>query len=283
MCYFNGQKVRNVEVIRLRQLEKKVANYPFLNRDVINGFDFGKTAVLKPIEGKEDFDIVEMEWGFLPDPLVWPFIETRDDAYRIRHGYMDANKFFHEGLEMLNAKSEELLFKNKVFRRAALERKCIVLSTGFYEWRHVIGINKRTGLPLKTPRKIPYRILDRNRPYFWLGGIWQGWIDVDTGEYVETVAITTTDANAPMSVIHNKKKRMPTMPTDDLAYEWMFGRPDEKRITQIATYQANHEEMFAYTLAKGFLTSTEPLKPFHYPDVLPIEEFKHLDHLLELY
>jgi hypothetical protein len=29
MCYYNGQKVTRVEYIRLKQLEKAVANYDF--------------------------------------------------------------------------------------------------------------------------------------------------------------------------------------------------------------------------------------------------------------
>src|SRR5678815_2649024 len=77
MCYYNAQKVTHAEFIRLKQLEKTIVEHDFFNRLVIVGFDFGPTTVLKPVEGREDFDIVQMEWGFLPDPLRWPFIETR--------------------------------------------------------------------------------------------------------------------------------------------------------------------------------------------------------------
>ena len=98
MCYYNAQKVTRNEYIRLLQLEKLVAKYDFLNRDAIIGFDFGPTAVLKPVEGKEDFEIVQMEWGFLPDPLKWPFIETREQAFKIRRGYTDARGKFIQPL-----------------------------------------------------------------------------------------------------------------------------------------------------------------------------------------
>src|SRR3982750_514327 len=98
MCYYNGTKVTKAEYIRLKHLEKLVANYSFLNRDVINGFDFGMTAILKPVKDKEDFEIVPMEWGFVPDPLGWPFIETREQLYKVRRGYADARGKWHEGL-----------------------------------------------------------------------------------------------------------------------------------------------------------------------------------------
>ena len=56
MCFYNGQKVTRDEYIRLKQLEKAVANYDFLNRGLQIGFDYSMNAVLKPIPDKEDFD-----------------------------------------------------------------------------------------------------------------------------------------------------------------------------------------------------------------------------------
>jgi putative SOS response-associated peptidase YedK len=50
---------------------------------------------------------------------------------------------------------------------------------------------------------------------------------------VDTCAIVTTQANLFMEQIHNSKKRMPTILTDDLAWEWMFGKLTEKRISEI--------------------------------------------------
>ncbi|NOT50251.1 MAG: hypothetical protein HOP10_03130 [Chitinophagaceae bacterium] len=270
MCYYNGQKVTKSEYIRLKHLEKLVANYKFLNRDVIVGFDFGQTAVLKPIEGKEDFEIVPMEWGFIPDALGWPFIETRESCNNIRKGYNDARGKYQQPLNFLNAVSEELLFKNKVYRKAALERRCLILSTGFYDWRHIFPKNKRTGLPLKTAVKYPYRVMVRDREYFYMAGIWQPWTDADTGEMIETCAIITTEANEVMAQIHNSKKRMPTILNDDLAYEWMFGKLSEERISEIAKHQVPWQELRFTTLKKDFLSSHDPLAEYEYHDLSPI-------------
>ena len=271
MCYFNGTKVTRDEKIRLKHLEKLVSNYKFLDRDVINGFDFGTTAILKPIKGTEDFDLVQMEWGFIPDPLVWPFWETREQVFNGRRPGKDKYGNFKEGLNFLNAVSEEILKKGKVYRQAALERRCLFLSTGFYEWRHIYQLNKRTGLPKKTPDKYPYRIGLKNREYFWLAGIWQEWTDVDTGETVETCAIPTTAGNLVTGQIHNSKNRMPTILTDDLAWEWVFGDLSEQRIQEIASYQVPWQEIKYYTLAKDFLNSQDPLKKFYYTDLPPLD------------
>jgi putative SOS response-associated peptidase YedK len=271
MCYYNAQKVTHTEFIRLKQIEKTIVERDYFNRLVIVGFDFAPITVLKPIDGKEDFDIVKMEWGFLPDPLKWPFVETREQAFNMRRGYTDPRGKFQQPLNFLNAVSEEILQPTKVYRKAALERRCIIPSSGFYDWRHVFPLNKKTGLPLKTAVKYPYRVMVKGKEIFWLAGIWNQWTDAETGETVDTCSIVTTAANLVMEQIHNSKKRMPTMLTDDLAWEWMFGNLDEKRISSIARWQIPWEDLSYYTLAKDFLNSHDPLKEFVYPELPPLD------------
>ena len=132
MCYYNGQKVARAEYIRLKQLEKAIARFDFLGKALQVGFDYGMNAVIKPVPGKEDFDIVQMEWGFIPH-----YLKTREEVNRMRYGYKDAGGKFHPPITTLNAISEELLSPGKIYREAALKRRCLVLSSGFYEWRHV--------------------------------------------------------------------------------------------------------------------------------------------------
>lgn len=91
----------------------------------------------------------------------------------------------------LNAIGEEL-FEKVTYKKAAMERRCFILSSGFYEWRHIFPPNKRTGLPTKTAIKYPYHIGLKNKEYFFMAGIWQPWTDKLTGEYVESFAIVTT-------------------------------------------------------------------------------------------
>ncbi len=266
MCYYNGQKVTRDEFIRLKHLEKLVANYGFLSRDLQVGFDYSMNAVLKPLPGEEDFDIVEMEWGFIPG-----YLKTREDVAKMRVGYKDASGKFHPPITTLNAVCEEMLRPGKIYREATLKRRCLVLSTGFFEWRHIYPRNKRTGQPLKTAIKYPYYISLKDKGYFYMAGIWQPWTDRGTGEYIESFAIVTTVANKLMEQVHNSKKRMPTILNEDLAYEWMFGNLDEQRILEIAATQYPAEEMQACTIAKDFREVLEPAKVFEYEDVPALE------------
>ena len=185
----------------------------------------------------------------------------------MRFGYKDENGQFHPMILTLNAVSEELLFPRKIFREAAMHRRCLVLSTGFFEWRHVFPLNKKTGMPLKTATKYPYYIKLKHRDYFFMAGIWQPWTDKTTGEHVETFAIVTTQANTLMEQVHNSKKRMPTILNDDLSWEWLFGDLDEKRISEIAQWQFPANEMEACTISKDFREALEPTAPFQYEDL----------------
>jgi len=266
MCYYSGQKVTREEFIRLNQLEKAIANYDFLNRDLQVGFDYSMNAVLKRDPEKEDFDIVQMEWGFIPS-----YLKTREDVVKMRNGYKDATGKYRPPIITLNAVCQELLLPGKIYREAALNGRCLIPSTGIFEWRHVFPLNKRTGLPLKTANKYPYYINLKDKGYFYMAGIWQPWTDKSTGEYVESFAIVTTKANKLMEQVHNSKKRMPTILNEDLAYEWMFGNLDEKRILEIAATQCPAEEMQACTISKDFREVLEPAKEFAYEDVPALE------------
>lgn len=261
MCYYNGQKVTREEYIRLKELEKELARYDFINRDLHIGFEYTHVAVLKPIPGVKDFDIVQMEWGFIPH-----YIKSRNELAMFRQGGTDPlTGKYKPPMLTLNAIGEEL-FNKVTFKQAAIQRRCLVLSTGFYEWRHIFPLSKKTGKPLKTAVKIPHYIGLKDKPYFYMAGIWNPWTDKTTGEYVESVSIVTTKANELMQKVHNSKKRMPLILTEDLAYDWMFGDLSEEQVTQIAAFQYPAEEMFAFPIAKDFISSLNPTEKFEYQD-----------------
>ena len=100
-----------------------------------------------------------------------------------------------------------------------------------------------------------------------MAGIWQPWIDKETGETMDTFAIVTTLANDLMEEIHNTKKRMPTILTEELAWEWIMSDLSEERIKEIASYQIPSLSMSACTIHKSFKTAADPLEAFSYDDL----------------
>ena len=145
MCYYNSIKVTKEEYDELKALEKVVA---FLNEDfaIHKGFDYGDYPIIRPIGKTHETERVKMQWGFLPS-----YLRTWEDVNKFRNGYKDESGRYYKPYLTLNATSEELL--NKIYKDAALKRRCLIPSIGFYEWMHVQVVGK-SGKLLKTPGEI---------------------------------------------------------------------------------------------------------------------------------
>jgi putative SOS response-associated peptidase YedK len=243
MCNFMGYRVSRDTFIRLKDIEKEFG--PDFALEVYkDGFKYSDSTVIRP-KG-DDIEIVNMHWEFIP----W-WVKTMEDVKAARK----------KGIPWLNAKSETVL-ESKMFRDAALKRRCLVLATHFYEWRHYQpeGEKKSIAYPYVVGVKDP-------KEYFFMAGIWQPWSDKTTGETIDTFAIITTEANEMMAQVHNKKLRMPTILTDELAHEWIFGALSEERIKEIASYRLSSSEMFAYPIRKDFKICEDPLEEFDYSEL----------------
>lgn len=66
MCYYNGQKVTRAEFIRLKNLEKEVRKYNFLNVGVHNGFMFQSASIAISNADKTDFELVHGPLCLIP-------------------------------------------------------------------------------------------------------------------------------------------------------------------------------------------------------------------------
>lgn len=252
MCYYNGIKVSREEFIRLKDLEISVSKLMNLMVPVSSAFDFAPNIVVVQTPG-HTLEAVAMEWGFLPS-----YIRNREEARKMRTGYMGNDGKWVTAYDMQNAKGEEMLEKTRTYQQAAKQRRCLVLSSWFFEWRHIFGTNKRTGEPKKTPDKYPYLISLKDKDYFFFAGIWQPWTDLETGETVNTYSVVTTAANPLMEIIHNTKKRMPVILPDDLALEWVSEGLSDQRIREIASYQYSWKDMTAHLVDKDFRKSIDP-------------------------
>lgn len=210
------------------------ANIPAI--PIQSGFEYKPWAIIK--DGK-----IEMaHWEFIP-PWVKDPAESRA-------------KF-----NTLNATSERL-FESKMFAPSAKNKRCLVVSSGFYEWRHY----KPEGA--KKEIAYPYFIFQPGADHFLMAGIWSPWLDKSTGEVIDTFAIVTTAGSPFMASIHNKKKRMPTILSSELAEEWISDIPEE-RVKEIAGNQ--HIELEAFTISKDFRIAERPQERFIYNELPPLE------------
>jgi putative SOS response-associated peptidase YedK len=124
--------------------------------------------------------VAEMQWGLVPS---W----ARD--VRI-------------GSKMFNARSETLEEKPS-FRNLLKRKRCLVPSSGFYEWK-------------KEDGNIPYMIRVRDQEYFAMAGLYDVWQGGD-GSVLSTFTIVTTVAAKVMADLHD---RMPVILEKDMESEW---------------------------------------------------------------
>jgi putative SOS response-associated peptidase YedK len=260
MCFYNGINVNRAEHIKLKRIEKEIGNYrDQLIRPMQSGFAYGAWPVLKPKHGGKDFDLVLMHWEFIPS-----FIHDRAALEHFRKGGLNPKTGRKDPpRNTLNAIGEEMLEKVS-YKQAAVDRRCLVLSSGFYEWRHFTppGTNKDMAYP--------YHVHLPGKEYFFMAGIWQPWTDRETGEIIDTFSIVTTKANGLMEKVHNKKKRMPLILPDELAWEWIQEGLSRERITEMTHYQYPSGEMEAYTIRKDFRTAEDPAEAYHYEELPPL-------------
>jgi putative SOS response-associated peptidase YedK len=108
------------------------------------------------------------------------------------------------GSHLINARSESVAEK-PAFRHAIKYRRCIVPTSGFYEWSHTDN------------KKQPYYIQMADKTPMCLAGLWESWKAPD-GNNLETFTILTTAANKIVAPLHD---RMPVILHPDMFNLWL--------------------------------------------------------------
>lgn len=256
MCFYNGVDISRAEHIRLNKKEKQLSDVLLnLQQPMASGFEYPLWPVVKPIDKGNDFTFEMMHWEFIPS-----YIKSSEALLHFRKGGFNPNTgkkdFPHN---TLNARGEDVL-QRPTYKDAALHRRCLVLSSGFYEWRHYTPVGGKD-------TAYPYFISLKNSEYFFMAGIFNPWLDHSTGEMVNSFSILTTAANPLMEKIHNKKKRMPVILPEEEAGRWIQSDLSIHDIQQLAVHQINDDAMMAYTIRKDFRQIEEPREPFQYEEL----------------
>lgn len=187
------------------QLEKRFGSKlnterPYSPGKRVSGFEFPDVPVL--LAGGNMIEIYN--WGLIP---FWT--SNLENARQIR-------------IKTLNAKCETLL-KKPSFRNLVKNKRCLVLTNGFYEWQHA------------GKTKIPYLIRLKDDIAVPMAGLYDKWVDKNTGEIFNTFTIITTHANQLMERIHNTKKRMPVILSQISERDWIDPGLTDKKALEMLT------------------------------------------------
>ena len=125
------------------------------------------------------------------------------------------------GAKMINARSETLGEKPS-FQSLIYQKRCIVISDGYFEW-------KREG-----KKKKPYYIRDPDGKLLPMAGLWDEWVDKQGKKWL-TYTVITTDPSNQINHIHN---RMPVI-LDKLEMDlWInFDCPPNEALTCLKPYE----------------------------------------------
>lgn len=120
------------------------------------------------------------------------------------------------GSRMINARSETLAEKPS-FKAPLKYRRCLILTSGFFEWQKQPG----------STSKIPHFIRLKSEKPFAFAGLWDRWNAPD-GSEIYSATIITTQPNDFIKPIHN---RMPVILSSSAYDAWLD--PQEKSTMEL--------------------------------------------------
>lgn len=219
MCFHNSMSAKAIKLAaRYGRKSDAIEIYQdILNEQYhVNAFNFPKYPVITSSN-----EIQVFNWGLIP---FWTKNEANADEIRRM---------------TLNARADTI-FEKPSFREPIMKKRCIVPSTGYFEWRH------------EGTKKIPYYIYLKDEPIFSMAGIYDSWLDKETGEEHSTFSIITTDTNSLTDYIHNTKHRMPAILSKENEEKWLNPNLTKQEICSfLHTYEA--DKMDAYVIENDFI------------------------------
>ena len=114
------------------------------------------------------------------------------------------------GNKMINARAETLAEK-PAFRSAYKYHRCLIFTTGFFEWQAQPGMKS----------KVPHFISLKSGAPFAFAGLWEHWQSPD-GSEIKSATIITTTPNKVMAPIHD---RMPVILPSHARAQWLDPLP----------------------------------------------------------
>jgi putative SOS response-associated peptidase YedK len=136
-----------------------------------------------PKSGQRSLDA--LRWGLVP---YW----AKDDKI---------------GYRTINARAESVDTAPSFRETFKKKRRCLIPADGFYEWKKVPGGGK-----------IPYAIGMEDDVSFVFAGLWEGWKNPATEEWLRTCTIITGEPNELVGQVHT---RMPVILAEEYHAKWL--------------------------------------------------------------
>ncbi len=237
MCFHNSVAATPAQLVDRYRL-KRADDFIELDFEPIYHLSAFVNPMWPVIKDNEPDKLDLVNWGLVP---AW--VKSSEQAEEVRKMTYNARI--------------ETAFEKPSFKSSIQHKRCLVPSTGFYEW-HTQGKNK-----------YPFFISVRDEEVFSMAGIWSEW----NGR--ETFSILTTEANPLMARIHNTKKRMPVILPTEVEEAWL--NPDLTEADIRALCRPLPEGMMAAYSISRLITSR--YDDSNTPEVMQRQDYPELSDL----
>jgi len=214
------------------------------------------TLTANPTAVRDLFDLTTVPEGVEPRYNVAPTqpvaVVTNEDASALtfhRWGLVPSwAKDITIGNKLINARAETAHEKPS-FRAAFKRRRCLIPTSGFYEWRKTGGA------------KAPHFIHMQGQTPFAFAGLWEVWYSPE-GDQLRTCTILTTSANDLIAPLHD---RMPVILDPSDYALWLS--PDEMEVEELLplmkSYDADRMALYEVSqlVNKPIFDSPELIEP----------------------
>lgn len=232
------------EIKELKNLQKTINSFDDTQckRYHENGFDFLPSPIVTA-GAPEEFKF--FNWGLVPF-----YMSDWSKAVALR-------------TQTLNCISEEMYEKPSFKDAAKNGQRCLIPTTGFYEWRW---------LDEKGKNKIPYYVSFKEEPIMSIAGLYSRWKDKRTDQYYYSYTVLTTQANPMMEYVHNSKRRMPVFIPRQYEKDWLNKNLTKDDVLALCA-PLQKEAMRANTISK--LITTKEAET-NVEDVLKLHNYEKL-------
>lgn len=206
------------------KIKNKLKNRKIFYADEEKFHVSGFTRPFLPVTLNNDVDsVISARWKLIP---YW----VKNEA--------DSNKYANT----LNAEGETI-FEKASYKPYIGKQRGLLYVNGFYEPHKVEGKKETENYYIYAPTK----------DIFTLGIVYSIFTDQETGETYPTFSVLTTPANPLLEEIHNVKKRMPLIISEEKQDAWLFADGKEEIQSLIKPYsgELDAHQVYRVTGARG--------------------------------
>lgn len=249
MCFYNSQSKRALALAKrygrktdIIEIWQEIMEEKRRNGEVTELIDgaYNIPAFISPYSAiiTNSDQLQPMRWGLISHMTKgWDVVKEKDK----KNWYKNARG--------------ETLFSTWPYKLVAASQRCIIPSTGFFEYHEN-----------EDGTKVPFYVSLPEEEVFSIGGVWDLWLDPNTGDKILSYVMITTAANELMTEVHNSGQnpfRMPLILSDNDVEKWLNPNLAASEVNKLIVPFTN-EKMAAYQVEKDF----RKMENMHNPSII---------------